>query len=290
MMNLINTFNKMIYDIGLNELQPPIFYNAPVGMRFEIGGEEDVYVKKGILRTLHPNPQYVKEAIERALTIFNSFPQNDWLLRIDVYDQREIGQVCKKLQLGVPQETVKKEYLLEGDEMTHYELYWDLNQMNWSIEKLIKEVVLADIGGLNSLASAVFLLHTKEHILYYLYDDRGLDVVAQDKETLLPLYEKYSNWILDDNRKEIDFLFTENDTIYDLKKMLSFLNKLEKKSIYYKLNKVRDEAIMVEVAVPGQRWEIEFLDDGSVDVEKFISEQDLYDARELEVLLKEFAD
>lgn len=33
----------------------------------------------------------------------------------------------------------------------------------------------------------------------------------------------------------------------------------------------RDEAVMVSVAVPGERWEIEFLSDGSVEVEKFIS-------------------
>ena len=28
---------------------------------------------------------------------------------------------------------------------------------------------------------------------------------------------------------------------------------------------------MVTVAVPGERWEVEFLSDGSVDIEKFIS-------------------
>jgi hypothetical protein len=28
---------------------------------------------------------------------------------------------------------------------------------------------------------------------------------------------------------------------------------------------------MVEVAVPGERWEVEFLSDGSVDVERFVS-------------------
>ena len=28
---------------------------------------------------------------------------------------------------------------------------------------------------------------------------------------------------------------------------------------------------MIEVAVPGQRWEIEFMEDGTIDIEKFIS-------------------
>jgi len=38
----------------------------------------------------------------------------------------------------------------------------------------------------------------------------------------------------------------------ELKEFISFLNKLEENSIFFKLNKVRNEAIMVEVAVPGQ--------------------------------------
>lgn len=76
----------------------------------------------------------------------------------------------------------------------------------------------------------------------------------------------------------------------ELKEFIAILNKLEKNSIFYKLNKVRNEAIMVEVAVPGQRWEIEFLEDGTVDIEKFISDKDMYDVNELETLFKEFSD
>jgi hypothetical protein len=75
-----------------------------------------------------------------------------------------------------------------------------------------------------------------------------------------------------------------------LKKFIHFLNQLEEKQIYYKINKVRKDAIMVEVAVPGQRWEIEFMEDGTVEIEKFISDGDYYDEQELEVLLRDFAD
>ena len=76
----------------------------------------------------------------------------------------------------------------------------------------------------------------------------------------------------------------------ELKEFIAILNKLEENSIFYKLNKVRNEAIMVEVAVPGQRWEIEFLEDGTVDIEKFISDKDMYDVNELETLFKKFGD
>lgn len=179
----------------------PRYYNALVGIRFEIGGEGEVYIKKGIMRKLHANPKYVNPACERAYTIFKTLRQNDWLLRIDVYDKRDIDKVSNQLEIGKPKETVKKKYIFEKDKITHYELYWDLNETTWPIEKIVKEVVLADIGGLNSLASAVFLLHAKEHVFYHLYDDRGLDVVAKDKEILRPIYEKYKDWILEYDRE-----------------------------------------------------------------------------------------
>ncbi len=76
----------------------------------------------------------------------------------------------------------------------------------------------------------------------------------------------------------------------DLKKLIDFLNKLELRNIFYKLNKVRDDAIMIEIAVPGQRWEVEFMKDGTVEIEKFISDGEFYDGKEIETLFKDFSD
>lgn len=69
-----------------------------------------------------------------------------------------------------------------------------------------------------------------------------------------------------------------------------FLNELDNRKIYYKLSKVRPESIMVEVAVPGQRWEIEFMNDGTTEIEKFISDGSYYDEKELITLMGEFSD
>ena len=54
-------------------------------------------------------------------------------------------------------------------------------------------------------------------------------------------------------------------------KLTLFLQNLEQQEISYTLAHHRDEAIMVTVAVPRERWEVEFLLDGSVEIEKFIS-------------------
>lgn len=76
----------------------------------------------------------------------------------------------------------------------------------------------------------------------------------------------------------------------DLGQIIKFLEKLENKKIYYRLNKTRDDSIMVEVAVPGQRWEVEFFDDGHVEVEKYISEGQILDEKELDILFRDFSD
>ncbi len=75
-----------------------------------------------------------------------------------------------------------------------------------------------------------------------------------------------------------------------LKDLIQFLNKLEDSNIFYKLNKVRKEAIMVEITVPGQRWEVEFMDDSTVEIEKFKSDGNFYNVIEIETLFKDFND
>ena len=66
-------------------------------------------------------------------------------------------------------------------------------------------------------------------------------------------------------------------------KLYKFLEQLEDNNIYYKLNKVR-ESIMVEIAIPGQRWEVEFFDDEHVEIEKFVSDGTIYDETDIKKL------
>jgi hypothetical protein len=72
--------------------------------------------------------------------------------------------------------------------------------------------------------------------------------------------------------------------------LITFLNKLEQKSISYTLAHNRDEAITVFVATPGERWEIEFLSDGSVEIEKFTSNGEIYGKDVLNELFARYSD
>jgi hypothetical protein len=54
------------------------------------------------------------------------------------------------------------------------------------------------------------------------------------------------------------------------RKLLTFLDHLDSEKVPYRLEHVRD-SITVTVAVPGERLEVEFFEDGSVEVERFRS-------------------
>lgn len=73
-------------------------------------------------------------------------------------------------------------------------------------------------------------------------------------------------------------------------RMLDFLRKLQERKLAFDLRHSRDDAIMVEINVPGERWEVEFLEDGDVDVEVFRSNGHIADESLLEKLLAEQPD
>jgi hypothetical protein len=73
-------------------------------------------------------------------------------------------------------------------------------------------------------------------------------------------------------------------------KLMVFLDNLEQANISYTLARYRDEALMVCVTVPGERWEIEFLSDGSIEVERFMSDGEIYGEEVLNELFAVYSD
>jgi hypothetical protein len=72
-------------------------------------------------------------------------------------------------------------------------------------------------------------------------------------------------------------------------KLLDFLARLQEHKHHYRLSCWRDEAIMIELAVPGERWEVEFFADGHVEVERFRSDGRIADESVLNELFTTFA-
>lgn len=212
--NLCDEFMRSVNKIGFDDLVQPIFYNAPIGIRFEIGGDQDVYLNIDDFNKLVANPEYVLSALARVKTIYESMPQKPNILRIDVYPDEEndvnnvIEYICNEIGIPQPHEQIYHNIQChEDDVITQIQLYWDLNKISFSAETLLYEVIMADIGGYSALVSSVFLVNTDIEILFYLYDDRGADVMASDKEVLRSMFDKFQSWILDYDRKKINEVF-----------------------------------------------------------------------------------
>lgn len=53
----------------------------------------------------------------------------------------------------------------------------------------------------------VFFINVTKDIIMFIYDDRGCEVIAKNKEMIRDLYEAYKEWIPDYERESIDSLF-----------------------------------------------------------------------------------
>ena len=73
-------------------------------------------------------------------------------------------------------------------------------------------------------------------------------------------------------------------------KLTQFLDRLENEKITYTLAHHRSETIMIFVAIPGERWEIEFFGDSTVEIERFRSHGDIGDESLFTELFKAYSD
>lgn len=201
--------------IGMKRLQNPIFYNSPVGIRFEISEPwDEVYCNDKL------NTKYVQEAYKKVFTIYESmsckFDTILWTIYPNEYNDNGINLLedfMEITELPLPQEKYcEMDYLDDdGDEQIEkISYYWDLRANVININKLLEEIIKADLGGFTALVSSVFLFDTNLNVLFYFYDDRGLDIVSEKKEVIYPLYKDYNKWILDYYREHINKVFTNN--------------------------------------------------------------------------------
>lgn len=120
---LAGKFQKAITGLGMERLEHPLFCHAPVGIRFEIGGEEPIYLDRSAAK-LKTNPAYVQGALDRAAAIYRALPAVPDLLRIDGYPDEEpaesrLAVIRQRVGLPVPDEQLPATELDEDGD-THF--------------------------------------------------------------------------------------------------------------------------------------------------------------------------
>lgn len=77
---------------------------------------------------------------------------------------------------------------------------------------------------------------------------------------------------------------TATENLYSLR------DHLRREKIHYRVRDDREGAVSVDVTVPGERWEIDMLADGSVEIEVFKSDGAIHDDSKLKDLFRRFSD
>ncbi|NVO85106.1 DUF3885 domain-containing protein [Hymenobacter sp. P5252] len=75
-------------------------------------------------------------------------------------------------------------------------------------QQILQAISHQDFPGRSpQLQDDIFFLNLRSKLILQMYDDRGLDLIGPDVETIQPLYQNYNDWILDYDRAAIDTLF-----------------------------------------------------------------------------------
>ena len=156
---LAKRFEHILHDLGMAGLEHPLFYHAPVGIRFKIGGEEPIYLDRRAAK-LKTNPAYVQGALDRAAAIYRALPAVPDLLRIDGYPDEEPAEslltvIRQRVGLPVPDEQLSAtEQDEDGDTHAQVQFYWDLSKISFQPELLLRGNHSGDIGGWNGFVSS----------------------------------------------------------------------------------------------------------------------------------------
>ena len=159
---LAKRFEHILHDLGMAGLEHPLFYHAPVGIRFKIGGEEPIYLDRRAAK-LKTNPAYVQGALDRAAAIYRALPAVPDLLRIDGYPDEEPAEslltvIRQRVGLPVPDEQLSAtEQDEDGDTHAQVQFYWDLSKISFQPELLLREIILGDIGGTALCPASIWL-------------------------------------------------------------------------------------------------------------------------------------
>ncbi len=73
-------------------------------------------------------------------------------------------------------------------------------------------------------------------------------------------------------------------------KLMEVIRALEAARIHYRVTYHRYDAVTIEATVPGERWEIDVLEDGGVDFERFVSAGGVTGEAEMKQLVARFAE
>ena len=193
------------------EIRKPLFYNWNIGLRFDL--------QVGKINT----DEYFRIVQMRAVELFESsfFPEDNIFMVFNDYKWKRqkirfknytFTQVKNLQKENVSYRKISRLY--ESDDKFDN---WNQAIIKTRIDKVNYKNIIAAIKHRDFpprqprldrsrflSSKEVYFINLDRPLIYNMYDDRGLDIIASNVKTIEPIYEKYNDWILEYDRELIN--------------------------------------------------------------------------------------
>ena len=184
---MLSNFNRM--DFG-----PDLFEQRPTGIRFEIGWEQVSRAAKLFDFVFAESPDCV-------------LVSQDWVTD-GTLDSR-FTPLFQTPGVYVPDSLRMQTLDVFPLDETAYRLTWTrLPLVSIDAVAMFQGIANREQEGAPKISSGVFAIAADSKVIVHMYDDRGLDIVAAELNTLRSIYEAFDGWVLDNQRHRIAFRFS----------------------------------------------------------------------------------
>lgn len=190
------------------------YRDSPFSIRFELGGQtfgNDAPVPRFLQAFGRAKciAQEVFEASAQTLGIVGAWPNP----ALDIFAPAEdgfeaLGAAGFTLEpMSEWQAPLWPDQAEDEDRMPHRWRAFDVTDDEAQRDVLLWCAVSMEMAVRPKAPVLSFLADFDRNILLHVYDDRGMDVTALDPETLLPVYRRRRDWLLDHDRLRMSDAF-----------------------------------------------------------------------------------
>ncbi|MFT6605453.1 MAG: hypothetical protein ACJA2X_000629 [Halocynthiibacter sp.] len=198
-------------DFNFVEFPHGMFYQFDIGLRFELGGEENP--------TSRPLKRFT-QAFSRADAISSKVFSNSsslWLLSSTYGPEPPAKRRLKPYKsCGLTKSSFEYLGATPQKDNDHIEEFGSDLHRHWDAAKLVdgeqlREVLWLTLGSELGIKPTVhadtYIVDFDRSIVLHPYDDRGMDVVSMDKKHLVHLYDHHKSWLLQHDTPKMKAIF-----------------------------------------------------------------------------------
>ncbi|MDR2904861.1 MAG: DUF3885 domain-containing protein [Helicobacteraceae bacterium] len=184
------------------EIKKPLFYNWRFALRFDLQDFTKMEAKK-------PTQKYFVEVVERARELYTAaFKPEDkiyvfyrkWDFGINI-----LSEINELKNDDFYEFTERGTY--EGAEFSFETTLICAEAKKLNMDKVLIAISNLDYDRVPKIDGEVYIFNIKNKLIFNMYDDRGLDMIASEKWALSQIYKHYYKYLLDYDLKKMKIAF-----------------------------------------------------------------------------------